>query len=466
MDLVEQCSCEIHRVIVLGRDGSDVLVTAGKTGFLLPSVEIPSQQRPAESLTATVRKNWNCEAICVFASGKVHQNNGSSGGHYQLMRCVQGSDQHVVNSTWKRIGSLSPAAFHDDADYLALQHCLGECESYTSDPAAPFAKPGWFLELQAWVDEMIRPLAIRLNGPFSQLNAAPSFSLIRFETTGSALWFKAAGPPNQHEFSITTALNRLFPSYLPTIIATRPEWRGWLMKDGGVSIAETIPTFDLWRKVAADLAWLQIESVGHSEELLRAGLRDLRTSRLMDLVDPFIYLMETLMRQQTKAVPTPLQSWELLALGLKLKQALNAVDQIGFPSTLGHSDFNPGNVLVSGNSSVFIDWAEAHVAHPFFTFEYLLSNLRSHCPDIASFEDLIRTSYAQVLKHIVPAQSIDQAFVYSPLLATFAYAVSLDCWASSKPQESLEIAYLRSLTRRMKREADMLEARRLPCLEF
>src|ERR1019366_2928494 len=116
---------------------------------------------------------------------------------------------------------------------------------------------------------------------FSQLNASPSFSLVRFETSGPAVWFKAVGKPNLREFPITLALARLLPQYLPPILAARPEWNGWLALEGeGTSLGET-QNAKHWKAAAADLAKLQIESTDRIGVLIDPGARDLRVPALL-----------------------------------------------------------------------------------------------------------------------------------------------------------------------------------------
>jgi len=380
------------------------------------------------------------------------------------MECCQYPQTPHARATWTAVSSLSAESFADSSDYTALRKSLGLLEQ-PPDNSRPFVRLGWFQELQPWVQEVSRQLGVELTGKFCQFNASPSFSLIRFETNSAPLWFKAVGEPNQHEFSITIALSRFAKQYLPTIIATRPAWRGWLMRHAGTPMSEMTPALDEWRQVAADLAELQIESILHAQEFLTAGARELRTTSLVDLVDPFLDRMDELMRQQVKPSPPPLSPEEIVELSVTLKEALAALDQIGLPETLGHSDFNPGNVLWAGNGSVFTDWAEAYVGHPFLTFEYLLSHLRRDWPDVAAFENFVRTAHTQPWKYIVPTQAIAKAFVFSPLVAVFSYAGSLNSWHSPETDDQQALAYLRSLTRRMKREADQIDTRRMACLQ-
>jgi Phosphotransferase enzyme family len=456
---------DCYRAIVLRNRGAELLTVSTECGLVLPSVEIPRWQRVAVNLTGALTSKWGCETICLFSPQVNHSSDGSKRLFWQVMECCQHAGTTNARAEWTRVSSLSADFFANSEDYIALRQSLDQLLKRPADNSRPFLRLGWFEELQAWVEDVSRPLGVKLTGKFSQFNASPSFSLFRFETSSVPLWFKAVGVPNQHEFPITIALSRLATKYLPATIATRPAWRGWLMKDAGTPLSEIVPTLDEWRQVATDLAGLQIESIPRSQELLSAGTKDLRTPMLLNLVDPFLDTMDTLMRQQLKPSPPPLSSEELFQLGVRLKDVLAAIDQIGFPATLGHSDFNLGNVLWTGNASVFIDWAEAHFGHPFFTFEYLLSQLRRDRPDVALFEDFIRTAYTQPWKYIVSAQSIADTLAFSPLVATFAYAVAQDACSSRESEDPQARAFVRSLTRRMKREADQLHTRRMACLQ-
>jgi len=150
----------------------------------------------------------------------------------------------------------------------------------------------------------------------------------------------------------------------------------------------------------------------------------LRARTLLELVDPFLEVIGDLMQQQTKMPPAILSWQELSDLGATLKNALCCLESLGIPDTLGHSDFNPGNILVGSQRCVFIDWAEAHVSHPFLTFEYLISHLRKGYSALTRFDDAIRSSYAQPWQSVSLPEHVSEAFLFSPLVAVFAYAVA------------------------------------------
>jgi hypothetical protein len=308
---------------------------------------------------------------------------------------------------------------------------------------------------------VIRPLGMELKD-FQQLNGCGTFSLVRFETTQLPVWFKAVGKPNLHEFPITVALAELFPQYVPSVLATQPACHGWLMADAGGPPLNEAEDSSAWKDAATALAGLQIASIGAIDDLLKAGCRDLRVGRLLESVDPFLEVMADLMQQQTKVPPAILSRHELSRLAATLKSALHCLQSVGIPDTLGHGDFNPGNILLGSKRCVFIDWAEAHVSHPFLTFEYLMSHLRKDCPALIRFEDAIRSSYAQRWQSISLSEHLSEAFLFSPLVAVFAYAVAGNSWRDPERLKIPQVpGYLRSLARRMKQEADSVQRRRV-----
>jgi len=291
--------------------------------------------------------------------------------------------------------------------------------------------------------------------------------LVRFETSGPAAWFKAVGEPNAREFPITVLLTELFPKYTPTILATKLECNGWLSLEAkGTALDETQKVSD-WEDAATALAGLQIESIGECDRLLSCGARDLRFSTLAGLIHPFFESANELMEQQVKVPPAILNHQELLLLEQRVRAALACLESLGLPETLGHLDMNPGNVIVSGGSCAFLDWGEAYVGPPFFTFQYLLEHLRRATGRNSASEARVIAQYAGEWRSIASASQIEEAFSLASLLAIFAYAAGSNAWSSGMVLRNPQAAgYVRGLTRRMQRAALELVDRRSPCLSF
>jgi hypothetical protein len=351
-------------------------------------------------------------------------------------------------------------------DIAAIRVALEETRRSITHPATgPFARPGWLRELFEWVGEQLDPLGLRLTGSFQQFNASATFSLIRIETTGPAVWFKATGHPNSHELTVTATLARLFPGSLPTLLAVHPAWNGWLSREAAGVTLDGLCEISAWVRAAKALAELQIASLGKTEELLDSGCKDLRASQLVPLIDPFLNRMGELMARQTKPDPAPLGHPELQLLSQELKQACSALQSLGLPDTVGHIDFNPGNVVVSPQDCVFLDWAEGCVANPLVTFEYLREHSRRQSVGGDGGLGKIAAAYLRPWQAFFSLADLERALAVSPLVAVLAYAVGNRAWCSSTPLENPTLAsYLRSLTRRMYREAARIREQTELCL--
>ncbi len=164
-------------------------------------------------------------------------------------------------------------------------------------------------------------------------------------------------------------------------------------------------------------------------------------------------------------MPARLVESELATLAEGLKESCALLESFGLSNTLGHLDFSPGNILVSGDRCVFLDWAEGCVTNPLLTFEYLREHTaRSGVEEPAAGERLA-SSYLRPWISFYSPNDLRRALTLSPLIAVFAYAVANDSWRSSDlVHDPRRAGYFRSLTRRMYREAIHVAARSELCL--
>jgi hypothetical protein len=267
------------------------------------------------------------------------------------------------------------------------------------------------------------------------------------------------------EFPITLKLVELFPRFIPEILGTKPEWNAWLSREvEGTNLGET-KDIALWERAATDLAKLQIESISRPDSILDSGAHDLRIDALLNSVDPFLELVARLMEEQPKAPPPTLSPQELSLLKLRIEDSLALLEDLQIPNTLGHLDLNPWNVIASADRYVFLDWAEAYVGPPFFSFEYLLQHFRREICADAALESQVVSAYKAPWRQLLSEDLTTEALALAPLAAVFAYAAGTGTW---KDQERLRDpkmgAYFRSLARRMNWEAIRFIERRSACL--
>ncbi len=464
MEALKQFESITYRTIVFRRNAAELLLLPEGDRFLLPSLEFHHGQRLAEVISSILHDKWNCNTVCLFELEVTCGPDYAQQIRYQVMECCE-DEAETAGSRWVSVEGLPPDRFVHSGDHLALQQSLRQFESYMNGPRpGPFAKPEWFGELCQWIGESIAPMGLHLGKGFRQFNASPTFSLVRFETSGPAVWFKAVGEPNAKEFPITVLLSKLAPKYIAAVIATKPDWNGWLsLESAGTALDQTQNTTS-WEAAAVALARLQIESIGKRNLLVPSGIRDLRATALADLVHPFLKTVGDLIEQQVKVPPPILTRQELLLLEQQIQGALARLKGLTIPDTLGHLDLNPGNIIASPRGCVFLDWAEAYFGAPFFTFQYLLECLRRVVGPDSALEAGVVALFTDQWQAVIPHAQIEEALSLIPLLAAFAYAAGSDVWADATKLRNPQTAgYLRSLTRRMTREATRLVDRRSPC---
>lgn len=457
---------DTRRIILLQGNPSKVLLEFDGNHRALPTLSIPRWQRVADNLVTALRSKCNIAGIstcCIKAPGDA---SSSLATGYEVMEPCEPSNDTPLGMDWVLVAGLTDHCFRDPSDFHALQQAVTQSARYNESTAyAPFGRLGWFEEVENWVQDQLGPLGLHLNGRFRQLNASPTFSLIRFETDGSAVWFKAVGVPNQREYPVTCTLAQMLPQFLPSMVATRPEWNAWLSLDAeGPLLDDNGCGLTTWKAVARDLAELQRHSVGRSLHLLHAGARDLRTESLFCRVDSFFEIIAELMGRQTIISPKPLTAAEVRSLSERVRDALNVLAETGFPTTLGHLDLNPGNIVAPLSGCVFLDWAEAFVGHPLLTFEYLREHFRKTFGCDSAEEAKLVSCYSFAWSELVTQKELFRAFEVSPLVAAFACAAGTDLWRNNDTiKEPKTAGYLRSLTRRMDREARALAERSAPC---
>jgi hypothetical protein len=457
---------DTRRIILLRGHHLMVLLDHDGTRCALPSLTIPRWQRVAENLTASLRGTCGLAAVSLGSVTVPCVESASEAILYELMEACAPGAEAPLGKHWVTVAGLSEAGFRDPLDFHALRQAVAQAAGDIEiTPHTPFGRLGWFEEVKNWVQEQLGPHGLHLNGRFRQLNASPAFSLIRFETNGPAVWFKAVGSPNEREFPLTLALARLFPRFVPAILGSRPDWNAWLAREAeGPLLSDESCRLTSWKAAARDLAELQIDSLGRSLHLLEAGARDLRTPALSARVTPFFETATDLMERQVKTSPAPLTREDLGRLSRQVQEALAVVKESNIPASLGHLDFNPGNIIAPLTGCVFLDWAEASVAHPFLTFENLREHFRrTFGPDTTQESNLV-SSYSFAWRAFGSEDEVQQALEVSRLLAVFAYAAGSDLWSNLQTREQAQAAaFLRSLTRRMDREACALAERSMPC---
>lgn len=447
---------EVWRLIILRRNASQVLVFQNAAGFYLPSVAIPAHGRIALALNAQVKALWNLDVYSLYPLPATASSHVTV--RYHIVEALQYESVIPQRAQWLPIGTTTAHQFIEHQDISAIETWIGILARI--DPNghhAPFEIPGWFFDLRDWVQDTIRPLRLTLTGNFQQFNASSSFSLMRFETDAEAVWFKAVGHPNEREFPLTVLLSNHLSFFTPQVLATQPPWNAWLTLEVPGSRLTHAQSLTAWKNAARDLARMQLASIDLAETVLCGDLRDVRVAALLAQVEPFFKCLSELMDRQTTDNPARLSIEDLAQLKTSAHDALLELRREGVPDSLGHLDLHPENIIALPERTVFLDWAEGSVGHPFLSFAHFLEHFLRSSLSSDEAQVCLTREYATVWESSYSIKNLDALLRVSTFVAVFAHAVSSDAWHDAlKLQQAPVASYYRSLARHMKRYRDRI----------
>ncbi|HTF70877.1 MAG TPA: phosphotransferase [Edaphobacter sp.] len=323
------------------------------------------------------------------------------------------------------------------------------------DTKSPIGGIGWIDEAIAWV-ETATGRRVSSKADVEQYNAGGGFSLIRLRMEGGCdYWLKATGAPNTHESRITSLLSKLCRGYVPEVVAERPAWNAWLMRDDGDRIValsgEASDVARLLASAVESLAELQMRTVGAEMDLFAAGAVDHRTRVLRTEAEGLFAYVDEAMGLQTSTKVPRIETKRLCELQNLFEDVCSYMEDLGLPDTLLHGDMNLGNILVAGERCVFIDWCEAYVGNPLVTFEHLL--LLNQIED-QSVKASLRETYRSATSKMCDPRAVDAGFACMPLIAAASTIFGRGDWfrtpGRSDPRQQ---AYVRGIARHMDRAA-------------
>jgi hypothetical protein len=169
--------------------------------------------------------------------------------------------------------------------------------------------------------------------------------------------------------------------------------------------------------------------------------------------------MSERMKLQRAEPPNILSDSDLAYLRAVLHEACSTLEHASLPDVLAHLDFNPGNIVVTSEKCVFLDWAEGSVASPFITFCYLREHALRGPIATGNALERLTASYLRPWRSLLSPSDISRGMAASAMVAVLAYALALDDSTSpQRPETPAEAGLLRSLARRMYSEAANLRS--------
>ena len=208
-----------------------------------------------------------------------------------------------------------------------------------------YARPGGPAASLAWAEAALgRPVV-------AQQQRTWNLSAIwRLNDGPETVWLKQVPTFFAHEAAVLAWAGSVLPYAVPRLLAHGDEGRLLLEHIEGEDLYDA--TGPVRAAIAAVEHELQLRSVGAVDDLVAAGVPDLRGGRLAEWI-------RSLLTEPAAGHPAE-------ALLDTLDASLDEVAACGLPDALVHGDAHPGNAIASGDRTVLIDWGDSFVGHPGF----------------------------------------------------------------------------------------------------
>jgi phosphotransferase family enzyme len=224
-----------------------------------------------------------------------------------------------------------------------------------------WARRGWQARASAWMIAASaaagRPLVDEPR-PFYLRGIS---ALLRGSTATGDLFLKAVFPPFHSEPAITELLAAGHPESVPRVVATEPD-EGWLLvEDAAAPLIGELPPDTRPAGLEAGARTLVTLQRAIGEDIaafIAAGAPRRPLTELPDAIDA------VLGPEGVAIIEGPLAPERHARVLAATWKAVERVAGLGFPATLVHGDFHPGNALLTHNGVVIIDWSDAAISNP------------------------------------------------------------------------------------------------------
>jgi hypothetical protein len=208
--------------------------------------------------------------------------------------------------------------------------------------------------------------------------------------------------------------------------------RGWLlMRDGGTRLRELVQSpadLDHWAELLPRYAELQLALALHPDELVAAGVPDVRLTGLPGKLEQLLENDEATLLDRPHGLTSD-ERERLRELLPEIAAAATELADYGIPETIQHDDFHDGNVFVRDGRYLFFDWGDSCVSHPFHTLVVTFRaiahrfelEIRPGGPELLRLRDAYLEPFAGYGNHDELAAAVDLAHLTGTIGRTLAW---------------------------------------------
>src|SRR5467141_3139394 len=89
MKRTDQADLQNYRLIVLRRDGSEILLSSSGSGSSLPWVQVSPRKRIAQQLVTELNGEWGLKAYCLFIPSLITPERNAQPGNYAVLESIK-----------------------------------------------------------------------------------------------------------------------------------------------------------------------------------------------------------------------------------------------------------------------------------------------------------------------------------------------------------------------------------------
>jgi hypothetical protein len=239
------------------------------------------------------------------------------------------------------------------------------------------------VEAETWIGSFVRP-----TGYLEVVHREPWATVARVPVAGGQVWLKQCAAEQAFEPRLSAELAERHPALPARVVGFDEERRWLLLADAGVQVGVDACPAEAWAELLPGYAQLQRGEEAHADRHVRHGVPDVRPPAL-----PHRFA-------SLSARPQPLPRHEAAALAAvtgKVATLCDELEKAGVVSTVQHDDLHGNNVFRDRGRYRLLDWGDASIAHPFFSFtvvRWFLEERQGLPPDDPWF-DRLRDAYLE-----------------------------------------------------------------------
>jgi len=350
-----------------------------------------------------------------------------------------------ADARWVDRAELGALPLANPARRFILDAWLAEAEGETIPPQrAPWERPGWFAETEAWLCARAGEAGYTLTGAVEQTHARLWSCMLIAPTDRGPLYFKAVESAFAFEAPLTATLARRWPAHLPPVVAIDAA-RGWLLTaHGGQVVRDLVRSEDgaaHWERLLAQFARMQIESAGEADQLIALGVPDRRLARMLQLYREIVADREMLLVGRPGGLSE--EDWaRAQSMSPEVEAFCAELADCGLPDGLHHDDFGPGNALLGpGGNYIFFDWSDCAITMPLCSLFIPLRWARY----VLDYDDTalgrMREAYLEPWRAVISSEQLERALPLALRLAKLQRALTWRTWVrATGPERAWEYA--------------------------